>query len=87
MSELDTPAASGGSGRIVSGSGRTVFGLVLVGADAAAGWLLYDAVAPVLGTALWVVAALVVCGLLVDGFGGSPGADGVNRLPRPPVRR
>ncbi|MEF8869615.1 MAG: hypothetical protein V5A60_09540 [Haloarculaceae archaeon] len=39
------------------------------------------------GTALWVVAALVVCGLLVDEFGGSPGADGVDRPPRPPVRR
>jgi len=55
--------------------------------DAAAGWLLYDAVAPVPGTALWVVAALVVCGPLVDGVGGSPGADGVDRAPRPPVRR
>jgi hypothetical protein len=44
-------------------------GLLLAVVDAGAGWLLYDAVAPVLGIALWLVAALVAGGLFVDAVG------------------
>lgn len=44
-------------------------GLRLVAADAAVGWLLYDAVDPRVGLTLWAVAALVVGGMPVDGVG------------------
>lgn len=51
-------------------------GLLLVAADAVVGWLLYGAVDPRLGLALWVVAALVVGGMLVDGVRWVPRAAG-----------
>ena len=47
-------------------------GLLLAVVDAGVGWLLYDAVAPAAGVGLWLVAALVVAGLLLDGLGRAP---------------
>ena len=52
--------------------GGVVPGLLLAVVDAGVGWLLYDAVAPAVGFGLWLVAALVVAGLLLDGVGRGP---------------
>ena len=49
-----------------------VAGLLLAVVDAGVGWLLYDAVAPAVGFGLWLVAGLVVIGLLLDGVGRIP---------------
>lgn len=47
-------------------------GLLLAVVDAGVGWLLYDSGAPAVGFGLWLVAALVVVGLLLDGVGRIP---------------
>jgi hypothetical protein len=70
-----------GTGTLGAGTG-----LLLVLVDAAVGWFLYATVAGALGLVLWSVAALVLCGLLVDGVGHPVRGAGRTRTVRP-VRR